>query len=191
MKKLDIPEETAVAITTHMTAWRNDSKAPGLDDDIELTKLLIPSQQVLGWHLFLDGCLHISCSRIYETRIQNHNSKLSPRRWTSALIKKLWEVAWIIWDHWNGILHQHAPDKILLGTQAIQNTIKREMDIGIDPLMTKDEKALFKIKAKDTEEWELDQMYTWYSRVVSARKLCLIRNDLCMRQERNLMRNWL
>ena len=58
--------------------------------------------------------------------------------------------------------------------------------------MTKDEEALFAVREDELEQdWTLDKLNTWYSRAVSARQLCQIRNDLCMSQERQLMSAWL
>jgi hypothetical protein len=28
------------------------------------------------------------------------------KRWTVALIKKLWDIAWDLWEHRNGVLHE-------------------------------------------------------------------------------------
>lgn len=33
-------------------------------------------------------------------------SRRSGLRWLSSLIKKLWQVAWDLWEHRNGILHE-------------------------------------------------------------------------------------
>jgi hypothetical protein len=33
-------------------------------------------------------------------------SKRSGKRWTVELIKKMWAIAWDLWDHRNGILHE-------------------------------------------------------------------------------------
>ncbi len=26
--------------------------------------------------------------------------------WTAELVKKLWDIAWDLWEHWNGVLHE-------------------------------------------------------------------------------------
>jgi hypothetical protein len=48
--------------------------------------------------------------QIYFARI---GSSRSPKRWTIALIQKLWEVAWNMWEHRNGILHDKEQSIIL------------------------------------------------------------------------------
>ena len=94
-------------------------------------------------------------------------------------------------DQRNSVLHQLEPDEILLGRQRMRNTVIREIRQGKDTLMTKDEEALFAVRVEELENWTLDKLNTWYSRAVAARQLCQIRNDLCMSQERQLMRTWL
>jgi hypothetical protein len=56
-------------------------------------------QSTLGWRNFLEGFLHKSWQEtqgIYFARI---GSARSPKCWTIALIQKLWEVAWDMWEH--------------------------------------------------------------------------------------------
>ena len=65
------------------------------------------------------------------------------------------------------------------------------MDQGIDALMSRDEKALFSIKWEDINNWDMNTMNIWYSRVVAARQLCQARDRQSMQNERRLMRQWL
>ena len=189
--KLHFPDDATSAIVAHLSAWRNDLVAPSLQSESDITRKLILSQSEIGWHLMLDGCIHVSWSKYFEEILHKNGSKLTPRRWTTALIKKLWDVSWSMWDQRNSVLHQLEPDEILLGRQRMRSTVIREIRQGKDTLMTKDEEALFAVRVEELENWTLDKLNTWYSRVVAARQLCQIRNDLCMSQERQLMRAWL
>ena len=38
----------------------------------------------------------------YNQLVQSWHSR---RRWLVAVIKKMWDISWDLWDHWNGIVH--------------------------------------------------------------------------------------
>jgi hypothetical protein len=44
---------------------------------------------------------------IHEQHYTSIRYNYSGRRWLTALIIKLWQVAWNLWEHRNGIKHEH------------------------------------------------------------------------------------
>jgi len=62
-------------------------------------------QETLGWDVLLDGWLSIEWCMQQETYWSTWQWKKSSKWWVSELIKKLWNVSWDMWEHWNGILH--------------------------------------------------------------------------------------
>jgi hypothetical protein len=59
----------------------------------------LQAQDVIGWDNFFDGRLSIAWERIQESHYKWCQSRNSGRRWTIALIQKLWDVAWDLWEH--------------------------------------------------------------------------------------------
>ena len=92
------------AILHHLKDWRNGNVefreyAHDLRD-------LIQEQSNIGWQNFFEGWIPSGweeAQHAFYTLIRSHRTG---RRWTICLIKKLWNVAWDMWEHRNGILHQ-------------------------------------------------------------------------------------
>jgi hypothetical protein len=55
--------------------------------------LLVEGAPALGWSGYID--LH------YNSIWSNRNG----RYWLSSIIKKLWNIAWDLWEHQNGAAH--------------------------------------------------------------------------------------
>ena len=67
---------------------------PDVDD-------LVKKQDLVGWWSFLEGCiLHewAAKQQAYYDWLQRKNTG---KRWTTTLIKKLWEVIWDMWQQRN------------------------------------------------------------------------------------------
>jgi hypothetical protein len=64
-------------------------------------------QHTSGWKNFFEGRPNILWSKLqscyYTVALK---SRQSGKRWMTELIKKLWGVAWDLWEHRNGILHK-------------------------------------------------------------------------------------
>jgi hypothetical protein len=114
------------AILGHLDGWRNDSTPTTYILQAWMRPAFI-DQDVLGWRNMLEGFLVLTwqdTQRIYFSHI---GSARSPKRWTIALIQKLWEVAWNMWEHRNGILHDKEQSIIL---QSLHDMIRTEFEKG-------------------------------------------------------------
>jgi len=70
-----------------------------------------PDCLIEGW-IPLAWCLE---QEQYWTHIRTHKSS---KRWTSELIKKLWDVAWDLWDQCNEALHNDTANRDTLDSKA-------------------------------------------------------------------------
>ena len=192
LTKLHCPSDFPSALIEQLTAWRNDEPSPSSQAYSTHTKAMIEAQLGIGWGHALDGCIHLTW-RTEMTSFSNAktNHKFSPKRWTTAIIRKMWDVSWDMWDQRNAVLFNIQPDEELLGIAKMKQTIERELNQGSDTLMTPDEKALFSVEMDNIKEWSLDRMNVWYSRVIAARQLSSARNEIHMASERRLMSRWL
>jgi len=90
-----------MALITGLQKWHDDSTGP-LSKDMDN---LMHAQNQIGWDYIFDGWLskqwHLRQEQVWRASQSCHSS----RRWTSELIKKLWNVALDLWAHQNGILH--------------------------------------------------------------------------------------
>jgi hypothetical protein len=56
-------------------------------------------------------------------------SGFTGKRWSTAIIKKLWGVAWDMWEHWNHVLRK---EQEALFRQQENTAIRAEFAIGFD-----------------------------------------------------------
>ena len=125
---------------------------------------------------------------------QYHFRELGFRRtgksWLTALIKKLWNVSWDMWEHRNGILHdalvieeeEKKASKLILeiqeqkrkGIQGLANYAKKLLEKPIDEL---------KMSTNKKKE-------QWLKSIYRAREKKQIDGEK-MKKQRELMRKWL
>ena len=60
-------------------------------------------QQLLGWKAPLEGMPVTEWAILQQERHDHTNGLRTGKRWVSALVKKLAETAWTMWDHRNQI----------------------------------------------------------------------------------------
>ena len=90
-------------ILQHLRSWRNGTDL-NLFTKANLRDILEQQSQI-GWRRFFEGWL----SRDWITEQQRYYNSIrslrTGKRWAVALIKKMWDTAWDLWEHRNGILH--------------------------------------------------------------------------------------
>lgn len=118
------PTITAL-ITNGLLSWYNNQ-----ENAVNPDQLHNISQNTIGWQYFLEGWIAKEW-RIQQARflIQNQIANNS-LRWASALIKKLWDIAWDLWEHRNGIEHMNDVQTLNI---ALNDKIEREIE-AFDPI---------------------------------------------------------
>jgi hypothetical protein len=109
-------------IIEYLDSWQN-----GTTPMTYISQACLIDQSLLGWRNMLKGFLTISWQTIQKTYFARIGLARSPKRWTIALIQKMWEVAWNMWEHRNGILHNKEQSIIL---QSLNGTIREEFQKG-------------------------------------------------------------
>jgi hypothetical protein len=72
---------------------------PGLQDALN-------KQDLLGWRAVFEGCWAAEWVDIQDCYFKWQDKRNSGRRWLVAIIQKLWDVAWDLWDQRNHHIHQ-------------------------------------------------------------------------------------
>jgi len=85
-------------LLTELQAWRNG-------EPHTTTLQLAQTQLEIGWEAALDGWLSLDWQATQEAYWLQWCRCKSSKRWTAELIKKLWNVAWDMWEHCNDTLH--------------------------------------------------------------------------------------
>lgn len=193
MTKLLCPRDLPDAIIEHLHFWRDGSDHHFVDPLIwtPLTTSILHAQNDTGWDLLLDGCCSHAWEEAMDLYLRSIDSTNTGLRWTSALIRKMWDTSWDMWDHRNEFLHGKHLDKQLLGLDIIDASIRMEYEHGRTPLMTSDERSLFNLSLDNILTLEPQRRRAWLDKVESARELCILRDDSFMTQERASMARWL
>ena len=97
-------------------------------------------------------------------------SRRTGRRWVEALIEKLWEISWTMWDHRNKVLYDNDMHEEL-GDNELGNMVRVEYDKGgrdLAPRM----KYLLSIDLTEVLEYSVSRKKRWLRSVQAGRELC-------------------
>jgi hypothetical protein len=109
MASHDTDPDLANLLLDMLQSWRDDTPCPG---QIPYgLQLLVTRQSELGGQALLEGRLSFEWEASQQAYLTFIKSKRTGWRWVSQLIKKLWAVAWDLWEHRNGILHEQTTNR--------------------------------------------------------------------------------
>ena len=114
----------------------------------------------------------------------------SSHRWTTALIQKLWDVAWDLWEYRNGIVHSNENAEILHNMAETDGEIWAQYLRGPHGLAQRNH-YLFSRPVADILSASILYHQKWLKRVETARDRvarCLI---TMYNHERQALRAWL
>jgi len=113
----------------NLQAWHSHSSPPSLQASSPSLQ-----QEQIGWHRALDGWLPKKwwdCQDHYWKMARTHQSS---KQWTSELIKKLWNIAWDMWDHWNETLYSTEATSQLICDSKVNDDIHSIYALGTQSL---------------------------------------------------------
>lgn len=175
------------SIINYLNGWRNDTQ-PTLHPSMWFYSAFT-GQNVIGWRNFLEGFICNEWQLTQQNYFLRVGSRRSPRRWTAALIRKLWEVAWDMWEHRNGILHNKEQSIILNHLHA---QIREEFQRGSTDL-SRDAQALFRPGLAGILSKPVEVKQQWLARIQLAREKAASYLSLgsAFQQERRGLAQWL
>jgi len=77
-------------------------------------------QRDIGWESAFGGWLSLQWRSEQEQYWSQICSQKSSKRWMSELIRKLWDIAWDMWEHRNEVLH-HDPENRMSILESVVN----------------------------------------------------------------------
>jgi hypothetical protein len=180
--------EVSMAIIEYLDSWRYD-RPPNLRTVQGWIEPAIAHQSELGWRNLLEGIPSQQWQEIQRVYFSRIGSARSPKRWTIALIQKMWDIAWNMWEHRNGILHDKEQSIIL---QHLNTNIREEFKKGMSGL-PKEAKALFSQGCAAVLAKPAEVKQQWLARIQLARRRALKMQTLgqTFGDERRVMARWL
>ena len=125
----------------------------------------VRAQDELGWTAAFEGRWSSQWIVIQDRHFANNNLRQTGRRWLTALIKKLWEVAWDLWEHRNGI-HQ---DNLEAAQRRTNQALIREEYIKGAAGLEGFDRCLFHKPLEDRLSAPLMSQNAWVRRIQAAR----------------------
>jgi hypothetical protein len=86
-------------------------------------KAAVAEQDKIGWHDMLLGRLSAKWMDAQQKHLESIGKRTTGKRWTVAIVSKLWDIAWDMWQHRNHVIHNalHPKKQLemeLLGLQV-------------------------------------------------------------------------
>ena len=177
------------AIINRLKDWHQSSATaapsyswPGVND-------LIHTQTLVGWQAFLEGGVLKDWAAKQQEYYDWLARKNTGKRWTTTLIKKLWEISWNMWEHRNGELHNPASPATLREHARLDALIT--LDYGNTRRLCRKDRRWFRrpLAVLFTESLEYKNQWLESVKLARARYSRRHRQDLTI--ERTAMREYL
>ena len=97
----DTESDLAAAICKGLRAWYNNEPLPTSQSTFPGLADAVDNQNKIGWQALLEGCPAKGWEESQQMYFSWIGSRRTGKRWLSAVIRKLWDVAWDMWDHRN------------------------------------------------------------------------------------------
>jgi len=157
--------EVRETLLSNLEAWSNDT----LPEPSTASTPLRDEQTKIGWDRLLDGWLSQYWRSQQEKSWSQVRSRKSSRRWTSALIKKLWDISWDMWDHRNQELHSGGIEHQQILHLAVDDQIHQAYEGGAQQL-PRDALHLIQTPKATVLQYPLELKQLWLESVHVAQK---------------------
>ena len=170
--------------------WRTGTVTPDEFETTPDTQTAFDNQDGIGWQALLEGAPAKGWSDAQQRYYDALGRRNTGERWLTAIIQKLWDVAWDLWDHRNNVLHK-KDDGVL--RQQLQTDIREQVNLG-SSTVTAQARPLLRQRLAVLLTARTEVQKAWLLRVVNARARFLRRHTEVLggyHRERVLMRRFL
>jgi hypothetical protein len=101
----------------------------------QITGSLIQDQNKIGWNGILEGCLGKHWIVQQGKYYSKHKIKKREEKWATLVVRRLWKIAWALWEHRND--KEHTNDKEKEYTE-LQMAVEEEIAKGWSDLQDAD-----------------------------------------------------
>jgi hypothetical protein len=160
--------ELCTIIKDSLLEWRSTSK--GYQDkpiDVIL-QLAVKRQKNIGWRSLIEGFWSKEWRQCQSQYLISIKSRRSSLLWISRVQRKIWEIAWKMWDQRNQILHNNGETIHTYEMKALDIEIREEMRSGLNGLHRKYQ-HLFHGTTRTKLEMTLHHKRMWIMSIWAAR----------------------
>jgi hypothetical protein len=152
-----------------LNKWHDQHIIPYDYDILEpLLKQAYNQQRRIGWASFIEGFWSRSWRLCQDEYLKSLRSQKSSLLWISRVQRKIWMIAWEMWDHRNMFLHNKGASIHAYEMQALEGEINNEWNTGLDQL-PQNYSHLFSGTVQDRMLDTVNNKLMWLISVWSAR----------------------
>jgi len=148
------------------------------------------AQSKIGWDRLLDGWLSVYWRTQQEQQWSQVKSRKSSKRWTSALIQKLWDISWDMWEHRNNELHSGGQATHQILHLAVDDQIRQAYDGGAQQL-PRNSLHLINAPIETVLGYPLESKHLWLASVHEAQQRRKVHEFGRYHSEQRFMQAWL
>ena len=150
-------------------------------------------QSDIGWYFLIEGRISFEWAMTQEEYYKFLGSRRTGRRWVIALIKKLWQIAWDLWQHRNNVLHEQENDVLQKESEPLNRRIRTLFFRSLSILRRTPDGYLLKTPLSALVDKPLVYRQEWERKVKLALTFHKTKNKSSRRSIKGmqcLMRNW-
>jgi hypothetical protein len=118
-----------------LTTLHNDNRLPLTYEILEPTLRQAWTKQCrIGWGSFIEGYWALEWQQCQSVYLIHINSRKSSLLWISRVQRRIWLMAWNMWEHRNNFLHNDGTTIHTYETRAINEEIREEWTTGLGQL---------------------------------------------------------
>lgn len=158
-------------IMSGITSWLDDPDNGIIPYNIPLEFLPVATKQNdIGWYSTLLGFLHQDVIRYQHLHYLRLSSRRTGTAWAKHLISKLWNFTYQLWAERNRLLHHTDTNDEFRGLEALELSIKIELDRGLRSLPRSIYSHHFQLDPDTLQDLSTETKKEWLLLIRSARE---------------------
>ena len=133
MTKNKIHSEITELILDNLNHWRNNTRSSYKPSNSTLL-LALHQQRRIGWDSLIEGFWSKAFYICQKEHLELQNNTKSTILLLSKVQRRIWQIAWRLWDHRNKILHDENKSFQPSDIQNINKKIQYEWKKNVDTL---------------------------------------------------------
>jgi len=153
------------------------------------TPPFVEDQEAIGHQYMWDGWLCFEWRAHHKQLWQQTQSRKSSQRWTSEIIKKMWNMVWDMWEQWNEALHNSNINCKLILEKDVNDQIRQIYDVGPRQLARTD-LGLMRHSVDHQIQLLLHTKQQWLESIAAALHRKQLHEHGAMVGEQHIMETW-
>jgi hypothetical protein len=158
----------------------------------------IDQQKSMGWNLMLEGLMAAEWELVQQAYYMFIMSRRTGKHWLVSIIKKLWQVAWDLWDHQNKVLHEKENSVMQSHQRQLDHLVTATYQRLSTYVIAQSDQYLTRLPLPQLLIKEYEYKKAWLMQADAA--LCITRRNqwrdrqpphIMMRGMKRLMTRWL